>query len=1136
MKKTASLAAALAVCAVTVFAEEQFMYAPPRATVIKMEQAPVIDGIISEAERKSSAGMFGFVRVSAGNRLLFPADARFNVGTDGRVLYISAECETGPDGILSRARKGRAGRAACRDDSFEFVFIPNPREPAPSIYHIIVNNKGGYMSTARKGAEAMAWEPSFTSSGQVKDGIWTYEAAFPLSNFGLNELQDGQEIGLRICRNWKRTVKSFGGDSGTQSSWSQIPASFFSADGIGLVGFRDSAPVVRFLSLTKEGKPDMKVSLRNPSDREMTLSIRYQNKPSNSQSVDWKGEVRLKPGETRIEKLTMPQVTEQETVETNFEVAGADGKDVFYRRAFRWSPEKPKIFAAASAGTSDLVSLKFAYYPSTDQMFLRIDAGGLKAPAGLGKLTAVVKDGTGREIARIGLSPLDREAISETLWKLPSLKEITKKENPSGEYLLTVTSDGAQGVKLERKFQRKVFEWEGNSLGMSDPILPRFTPIQIKGQVVSTVLRDHTMNRLGFFEQIRADGQELLKEGGIRLEAVVNGKPVTVTGGKLAVKRLNDAHAEASGSWQAGPLSADFTCRWDYDGVMTHVLTLKPFEGMLDSLKMIIPLDAASAYLFHPVTDGLRIHYGGKTPDVWNSRKAARQDIPNDFVHYIWLGTEGAGLSVFAENDKNWSTSGKVPAQELYHRNGTAYLVYNIVSKPLSIRDPREITLGFLATPVKPMAPQWRLCNGGWNVPAGVRKYMKYTKTFLGSNLCQGGVTASDDLFPRDKDLTIWKTYAEIRKTGKIPKGFLEEWMKGYRTDNPNRYRREIRYGLNCMKGKNIMFYTNGRGMRTDIPEAMTFMDDWFREEFQAQRDRQPGYGASKSYSVEPVASFRDFALHWYHIMLGMGVTDHLYWDDMFLAANVDRTGRDGAYKMEDGRFQPSVGLWNMRELVRRAAALQLEMGKTPNNMVHMTNAAIAPILSYAQQDLDWEDNLGINPFQQRYTREYIRTLSIGRQFGNLPVALGLVTRGADKEAVRRCLRSGAGVCLTHEITWTSANSRDDYWTVKSDLIKFGYGQEGVPVRNYWEKDYPVVISGETSSILVQGKNEIRLVVCNYGETGTYTAKLDLKALGLTGPLTVTNGETNKPVASENAKITFPLEKYSFIYLIVKGR
>ena len=94
-------------------------------------------------------------------------------------------------------------------------------------------------------------------------------------------------------------------------------------------------------------------------------------------------EVKLKPGETRIEKLTMPQVTEQETVETNFEVAGTDGKDVFYRRAFRWSPAKPKIFAAASAGPSDLVSLKFAYYPSTEQMFLRMDAGGLKNPAEL---------------------------------------------------------------------------------------------------------------------------------------------------------------------------------------------------------------------------------------------------------------------------------------------------------------------------------------------------------------------------------------------------------------------------------------------------------------------------------------------------------------------------------------------------------------------------------------------------------------------------------------------------------------------------------------------------------------------------------------------------------------------------------
>ena len=66
--------------------------------------------------------------------------------------------------------------------------------------------------------------------------------------------------------------------------------------------------------------------------------------------------------------------------------------------------------------------------------------------------------------------------------------------------------------------------------------------------------------------------------------------------------------------------------------------------------------------------------------------------------------------------------------------------------------------------------------------------------------------------------------------------------------------------------------------------------------------------------------------------------------------------------------------------MIRRAAVLMMELNRTPNNMIHMTNVGAAPLLSYAQQNLDWEDNLGVNVFQKRYTPEYIRTISTGRQ------------------------------------------------------------------------------------------------------------------------------------------------------------
>ena len=166
--------------------------------------------------------------------------------------------------------------------------------------------------------------------------------------------------------------------------------------------------------------------------------------------------------------------------------------------------------------------------------------------------------------------------------------------------------------------------------------------------------------------------------------------------------------------------------------------------------------------------------------------------------------------------------------------------------------------------------------------------------SFIGSAYCRGGLTASDDYSPRENDLTLWKTFGQIRKTRQIPPGFLDRWCAGYRSSEElNTYRSEVRYGLNLMKSapeNSVTFYTNARGVRTDIPETRTFMDNWLREEFQGSRT--PVYGSSKSYSVDPSETFRDYAVYWYRQMLSTGACDHIYWDDIFLASNFDRSSR----------------------------------------------------------------------------------------------------------------------------------------------------------------------------------------------------------------------------------------------------
>lgn len=1081
------------------------------------------DGVRTEEEDRFSVGMFGFCPLLANRRELLPPDARFNVATDRKSLFISAQCETGPDGILERARKGRGGERAFLDDSFELVVVPDPKEVHPAVYHIFLNNRGSYMATAKKGSDTLGWEPLFNMKGMVKERLWTWEVSLPLAQFGLNEWKDGQTIGLRICRNWRRMKKEFGGDWGCQSAWGQNWISFFSADSIPLVTLYEEAPVIRLLSLRKGNSPDIRVSLFNPTSREMPLNMTYRHQPKNCQSVSRDDPITLKPGETKIMVLPTAQLTEGEIISTSIQFTSSDNQKVFYRRSFSWQLEKPDAFASENEDKQK-IAFNYAYYPESDKLYAVADLGALKN-SGSGKTVSLeIKDKSGKSVAKTQMPP-PKDGKTELLWNVPPLKEITRSANPSGEYTLTVIPEGIPEVAFVKNFERKIFEWEGNSLGKSDRLIAPFTPIQVRGDTVSTILRDHTMTSIGLWKQVCADGENLLKENGITVEAVIDGKTHRAQG-QLRFTEKRPTKVIAVSQWNAGSLNASSVSDWDYDGMMKYTLTLHPMKDTIQSLKMIIPVDPANAYLFHACTDGLRFNYGGATPQTWDSTQASRSSLQTSYVNYIWLGTEGRGLSVFGENDKGWIVDKKRPTQELVRKGDSLYLVFHLISRPAEIKEARRIILGFQATPVKPMPKDWRKTT--WGAPSQYLPYLVHNTNFLGSPYCYGGLTHSNELFPRDFDLSLWHAFAEVRKTKQIPKEFVRKWLAGYRDREMTKkvYTPEIAFGFHMMQNSppgTLMFYTNARGQRLDIPESRTFLDDWFREEFQPSRNVPPEYGAHQSYSIDPTPSYRDFAVFWYHKMLMIGVTDNLYWDDIYLTGNWDHSGREEAYVMEDGSFQPSVGLFNIRALIRRAAVLMEEMGKTPQNMVHMTNTAIAPICAFAQKNLDWEDQDGIRPFQQRYTREYIRAVTLGRQFGNRPHAIGMISRDGDQEIQKMCRRSRAGVMITHEIN-----------TVPLDLYKFGYGLDHVRVWNYWEKGYPVKISGETSSLLSSKKGEAVLIVCNYDHSENFTAKLDRKKLGFTGPLSAVDGETREAIAVHDDTLAFKIKQFDYITIRIQ--
>jgi hypothetical protein len=224
-----------------------------------------------------------------------------------------------------------------------------------------------------------------------------------------------------------------------------------------------------------------------------------------------------------------------------------------------------------------------------------------------------------------------------------------------------------------------------------------------------------------------------------------------------------------------------------------------------------------------------------------------------------------------------------------------------------------------------------------------------------------------------------------------------------------------------------------------------------------------------------------------------------------------------------------------MRDLIRRTAVFQQELGRSANNMAHMTNTAIAPVLSFARMNYDWEDHNGYNDFQERYTREYIRTLSIGRQFGNFPVVLAPVG-GGTKEQLDWCMRTATGVMLTHEVRWTNSQARP-YWHALKKLYDFGYGEPSVQVFNYWDENYPVKIKGlESSSLILKKQDAVLILICDYGNGGNVSIAPDRNKLGLDSNFSASNLETGKPIKISGGEMRIKLKKHDYIMILLKNR
>ncbi|MDP6359778.1 MAG: DUF6067 family protein, partial [Planctomycetota bacterium] len=842
----------------------------PRVTLPLMSIAPKIDGLIHEDEWIDATRNIGLI----GHRSLrvTARHAVFWVGCDGKQLFIAIKTEAPPDGrILNRAvPDGRRDIiAAFHDDSIELAIDPKRerKQGSRTFYHLITNGRGTLYDRAvdpdnKQNPVDFNWRiPNWELEHQLKDGWWQVEIAIPFESLEVVESDLKLAWGIRVARNWRRP--------GEQTQWESVGTSYIDQPSMPLVSWDADAPVVQMRSLHEDGAPVIRLSIRNPGAKLLSVKASIADNWHHNPADELKQALAIPPGETREVALKARDGGPEGLHTCRIKVTNSVASKVWFSRHFRWSMHRPKSVWSIGEEQRRAVALQFKYYPSHSKIRLRADIAGLKLKDKVSGARAVIRK---QENAKADSGIWSHEVrfekdVFEGVLPIPDLEE--------GEYELALFLEGEEGIPdkpVIQAFERKRFEWENNKLGFSDEVIPPFTPLEVNGKTVKCVLREHQHGDAGLWKSVKSQGIKILS-GPMQWEVDSGGLQQIAASRPWKSTSRKATEVVGESEWSAGPLNARMQTTWDYDGMMLIKLKIRSDGETVNRLSFRIPVKEPEARYMHSVGDGLRHNFAGFVPRgegvVWDSSKANKLNIIGAFFPYVWVGGAERGVCFFADTDRGLLLDDGKPMIELVRRGDTLEMRVHLINRPVAIDAEREIVFGLQVTPTKPMPKGWRRW-AATKRPEGARPIR-----WMGATFYWGGI--SYDVYPFEKDYSYFDELKKARISGEWDLPYITAWMKKLMkkkellTRTEENFLAHIRGGMHVArsspwsKGWRVFGYTNARGVGFHSPEFKTFQDEWLRY---AWFNREWSPKGAVGYDVSPSKSFVDFALWYYRKML----------------------------------------------------------------------------------------------------------------------------------------------------------------------------------------------------------------------------------------------------------------------------
>ncbi|OQA82785.1 MAG: hypothetical protein BWY31_03050 [Lentisphaerae bacterium ADurb.Bin242] len=779
------------------------------------------------------------------------------------------------------------------------------------------------------------------------------------------------------------------------------------------------------------------------------------------------------------------------------------------------TPEEIKVLAQ---GESKLTG-ELGWYPSL-QSFV-VDVTGNPARLQTDSLLLKVTDTSGKVLFSRPAFLKNGFRLGEGEKQMIVLHEkaALDKPLPDGRYFLSLSIPETEEVLLEKAFLVKKYDWLGNTLGKADRILPPFTPLQVKGDTLSCILRDYKIGSNGLPSEVVTLGKQILA-GPVTLNFVRGKQATALRGkGKAAIRKLSDTAVEYKADSEQG---VEVKGRLEQDGLLRLDLRF-PETLEADRVYMDIPVQKEFAVLFHAVGEHIRANPAGFVPEgkgtIFKSRSVQQIHVSN-FIPYIWVGTDDRGICYAADWDRGWVHTKDRDAVELFrHSNGDVSIRLNLLNAPFQIKKGHTVTLALMASPVKPMPEGWRGWSDGYGFKGNRVSRVLASPPYWGSYTCW---TAH---YPAFMDFGYVRKLAETRDTGVIDNAYIQAWLsrleaaskeevpllrakdplaaRQYSSGHTNSAFATARSLFPYRRNSVLYYYTCDSDGAQALAEYPAFRDEW-------------------NNGVGVYGSYQDYAIYYLDRMLEAGMTG-VYDDNTFFRCNYSWAAGN-AYIDDNGTVQPSFGLWNNREYRRRQLGVLADRKLNPWITVHQTNANILPTLGFATNSMGMEWKYGVHDFQERFTPDYIRAVSQGLQGGFFPTVLDGIT-GGTKEQRAWATRTMLASLLPHEIRPTIPRGADAQLLGKihSLLFDFGTWKDDCVYTAYWNASNPVKSADPKLLVSTYRRGRELMIVC-----GSYTGDMEA-VLTLEGKVkSAKNAETDAPVSAQGNRIVFPLKKHDF--------